>query len=160
MDIRAFSPQDHHRLIDLTHRVFAPFYEDGFRPLMGETIFAVQHGDWRADYERQLAGLHDPERLRYIDVADDAGRIAGFVAWNVDPERGHGEIELLAVEPALRHQGTGRALCGHAMSTMKSMGARIMEIATGGDPYHSPARALYESLGCVQIPVAVYFKEL
>ncbi|MCU1531783.1 MAG: hypothetical protein JWO49_1354 [Arthrobacter sp.] len=59
-----------------------------------------------------------------------------------------------------RRSQVGRNLCEHAMSRMKDNGAKIVEIGTGGDPFHAPARALYESLGCKQIPVAVYFKEL
>ncbi|MFJ8933404.1 GNAT family N-acetyltransferase [Streptomyces sp. NPDC102364] len=43
---------------------------------------------------------------------------------------------------------------------MRLRGAEIVEIGTGGDPFHAPARALYEQLGCTQSPVAVYFRQL
>ncbi|MFJ6853057.1 hypothetical protein ACIQM3_21460 [Streptomyces sp. NPDC091271] len=42
-----------------------------------------------------------------------------------------------------------------AFGEMRKLGAEVVEIGTGGDPFHAPARALYESLGCVHIPVAV-----
>nr|WP_254678916.1 GNAT family N-acetyltransferase [Arthrobacter sp. 24S4-2] len=88
------------------------------------------------------------------------GAIAGFVSWQIDAAREHGEISILAVAPGHRRAHVGRRLCEHAMARMKDLGARIVEIGTGGDPFHGPARKLYESLGCAQIPVAVYFKEL
>ena len=33
-------------------------------------------------------------------------------------------------------------------------------VGTGGDAFHTPARALYSSLGCTELPVAVFFKQL
>lgn len=71
---------------------------------------------------------------------------------------GAGADDFPVVLAAMR--AAGRQLCEHAMASMKGLGARIVEIGTGGDPFHAPARRLYESLGCAQIPVAVYFKEL
>jgi hypothetical protein len=43
---------------------------------------------------------------------------------------------------------------------MRAEHAEYVEIGTGGDDFHAPARAFYESLGCVKLPVAVYFREL
>ncbi|MDP9886032.1 ribosomal protein S18 acetylase RimI-like enzyme [Sinomonas atrocyanea] len=157
---RPYSPSDGPRILELTLSVFGPFYEDSFRPLVGEVVFTIQHGNWREDYEKTVPGLHNPANGRHVDVAEDDGRIAGYVAWRVDPERGHGAIEILAVDPVNRRAGLGRGLCEHALGRMKALGARMVEIGTGGDPFHAPARALYESLGCIQLPVAVYFKEL
>jgi hypothetical protein len=47
-----------------------------------------------------------------------------------------------------------------AGETMRREGAKMVEIGTGGDPFHATARSLYESLGCTKLPVAVYFREL
>ena len=38
---------------------------------------------------------------------------------------------------------------------------QVVSIGTGGtDAFHAPARALYESLGCVPVHVAYYLKQL
>lgn len=58
MLVRAFRQEDLAALIDLTIDTFRPFYEDYFRPLVGEAVFANQHGTWRDDYRSQVAGLH------------------------------------------------------------------------------------------------------
>ena len=42
----------------------------------------------------------------------------------------------------------------------RALGAEMVEIRTGADDFHAPARALYESLGCVQYPTAAYYREL
>lgn len=160
MLIRPFAARDEQPILDLTLSVFAPFYEESFRPLVGEVVFSVQHGDWREDYASMIPALHRPADHQHVDVAEAEGSVAGYVGRSVDPLREHGVISILAVAPAFRGAHVGRALCENAMSGMKARGARIVEIGTGGDPFHAPARALYESLGCTQIPVAVYIREL
>lgn len=160
MLIRPFLAQDEQPILDLTISTFEPFYEGSFRSLMGEVIFGVQHADWREEYAWSIPALHDPNASKYLDVAVVGGVLAGYVSWEVDAPRGHGTITILAVSPGHRRSHVGRQLCEQAMTAMKNLGAQIVEIGTGGDPFHAPARALYESLGCSQIPVAVYFKEL
>ncbi|MEW1680292.1 GNAT family N-acetyltransferase [Streptomyces sp. NPDC093594] len=160
MLIRAFTPHDLARLTELTIQTFRPFYEDSFRPLVGEAVFANQHGDWRDDYRKQVPELHAPERHMYVDVAEGDDGIAGYVAWSVDPARRNGTVSHLAVAAEHRRDHVGTALCEHAFARMRSLGAEVVEIGTGGDPFHAPARALYERLGCTALPVAVYYREL
>jgi ribosomal protein S18 acetylase RimI-like enzyme len=161
MDLRPYFPDDLPHLIDLTIDTFGPFYEQQFRPEVGELIFAHQHGDWREDYRKQVPTLHDPANGRYVVVAETGeGDLAGYAAWTVDLAKLHGDIEILAVSAAHRRDHTATALCEHAFADMRARGVEVATIGTGGDPFHAPARALYEKLGCTGIRVAVYFKEL
>lgn len=160
MRIRAFRQDDLATLTDLTIDTFRPFYEDYFRPLVGEVVFANQHGAWRDDYRTQLAGLHDPDQHRYVAVAETDDTIAGYVAWGVDPARRNGTVTILAVAAAHRRHQVGTALCEHAFAGMRALGAEVVEIGTGNDPFHGPARALYERLGCTELPIAVYYRQL
>ncbi|ATL33136.1 GNAT family N-acetyltransferase [Streptomyces formicae] len=127
---------------------------------MGEAVFAVQHGNWRDDYRRQVAELHAPEQHTYVAIADVEDSIAGYVAWSVDPARKKGEVTILAVSAPYRRHHVGTALCEHAFQQMRALGAEVVEIGTGGDQFHAPARALYEALGCTPHPLAVYFRQL
>ncbi|MEU4834637.1 GNAT family N-acetyltransferase [Streptosporangium sp. NPDC023615] len=160
MLIRPFARHDLARLTELTIETFRPFYEDSFRPLVGEVVFANQHGDWRGDYRREVAGLHAPDRHMYVAVAEIGDAVAGYVAWSVDVARGNGTVSHLAVSAGHRRHRTGTALCEHAFDRMRALGAEVVEIGTGGDPFHAPARALYEKLGCVPLPVVVYYRRL
>ena len=160
MLIRLFRPHDLARLIELTIETFRPFYEDSFRPLVGEVVFANQHGNWRDDYRTQVAELHEPGRHKYVAVAEVDGAVAGYVAWSVDPVRKNGTITHVAVAPEHRRHHAGTALCEHAFGEMRALGAEVVEIGTGGDPFHAPARALYERLGCTVLPIAVYYRQL
>jgi len=160
MRIRAFTQQDLVPLTELTIDTFRPFYEDSFRPLMGEAVFAVQHGEWRDDYRKQVAELHAPEQHSYVAIAEAEDTIAGYVAWSVAPARKKGEITILAVSAQRRRHHVGTALCEHAFEQMRGVGAEVVEIDTGGDRFHAPARALYEALGCTALPRTVYFRQL
>jgi alpha-glucuronidase len=49
----------------------------------------------------------------------------------------------------------------HAFADMTERDVEVVTIGTGGtDSFHAPARALYESLGCMPVHVAVYFRHL
>ncbi len=159
MLIRRFDQRDLTPLTELTIDTFRPYYEDFFRPLVGEVVFANQHGGWRDDYRQQVAELHSPERHRYVAVAEADG-IAGYVAWSVDPARRNGIVTILAVSAKHRRHGVATSLCEHAFDEMRNLGAEAVEIGTGGDLFHAPARALYESLGCIPLPVTVYYRQL
>jgi ribosomal protein S18 acetylase RimI-like enzyme len=159
MRIREYAETDLPRLIDLTIATFGPFYEESFRPLVGDVIFTRQHGDWQDDYRRTVPQLHDPAAGKYVAVAE-TDVLAGYVAWSLDPAREKGAVEMLAVSTEVRRGNVGTALCEHAFTALREAGARYVEIGTGGDDFHAPARAFYESLGCIKLPVAVYFREL
>lgn len=160
MHIRAYVEHDLPQLIQLTIDPFGPFYEQHFRPLVGDTVFAHQHGDWREDYRAQVPTLHDPSAHKYVAVAEKDDELPGYVAWNINPARRHGEIEILAVARGHRRSGIGSTLCRHAFSEMTDHAVEVAVVGTGGDAFHTPARTLYSSLGCTELPVAVFFKQL
>lgn len=160
MHIRPFQPDDLPRLIDLTIETFGPFYEDSFRPAVGELVFSHQHGSWRDDYRAQVPALHDPNNGKLVAVADIGGTVVGYVAWNVDESGKHGEIFILTVSADNRRHHTGTYLCEHALANMKAGGVEVVALGTGGDPFHAPARSLYESLGFTPFPGVYYFKAI
>jgi hypothetical protein len=81
MDLRPFRPADLDRLLELTIATFGPFYEPSFRGIVGDTVMANQHGNWREDYHNQWQSLLDPDNGKYVLVAEDHGEIVGFIAW-------------------------------------------------------------------------------
>jgi len=162
VNIRPYHSRDLNALTELTIATFGPFYEDHFRPLVGETIFHHQHGRWAGDYRAQVPALHDPAAGQHVAVAETSdGAVAGYVAWTVDPGRRHGDVVILAVAATRRRDHIGTALCQYAFGDMTDKNVEVVTIGTGGtDSFHAPARALYESMGCVPVHVAVYFKQL
>ena len=160
MNLRPYESGDLARLIELTITTFGSFYEQSFRSIVGDFVFMHQHGTWREDYHEKVGDLHEPDQNKYVAVVEDESKIVGYVAWDIDPARRHGNISILAVGPSHRRRGVGRMLCEHAMADMESRGVDVVEVGTGGDAFHAPARGLYEDLGYTLFPTAVYFKKL
>ncbi len=161
MNIRPYRPTDLPSLVDLTIEVFGPFYEQSFRSMVPADVYAHQHGSWADDYRESVPKLHDPDHNKHVAVAEaDTGEIVGYIAWVIDTLRRHGEIDTVGVRESARGHDLGRRLCEHAMSHMRECGVEVVELGTGGDEFHAPARALYEALGFHQVPVAVYMRAL
>ncbi|TWP34555.1 GNAT family N-acetyltransferase [Leekyejoonella antrihumi] len=164
MRIRVYRDSDQDTLIALTISTFRPFYEQSFPQLMNhdEHVITHQHGQWEEDHRWQVPSLHSPAEGKHVAVAvDDEDQITGYVAWCPDTSRPtHGEIDIIAVDAGHRGAGIGTALMEHAMSQMRADGMRFVELGTGGDTFHAPARRLYEALGFYVIPTATYLRSL
>ena len=161
MHIRQFQPSDLPTLVDLTIEVFGPFYERSFRSMVPPDVYEHQHGHWADDYRESVPKLHDPAHDKYVAVAvSDEGHIIGYIGWDIDREDRHGSINPLAVRESARRSGTGRSLCEHALSAMREHDLEVVSLGTGGDWFHAPARALYESLGFYPVPVVAYLRAI
>lgn len=160
MQIRTYDDDDLPRLITLTIATFRPFYEDYVRPLLGEEVFAHQHGRWQQDYRDEVPTLHDPANGRHLAVAESGGDVAGYVAWRPGERPASGQITMLAVAADHRRQQVGRLLCEHAIAALRADGVEVVGIGTGDDAFHAAARALYEDLGFTKIPIAGYLRKI
>jgi ribosomal protein S18 acetylase RimI-like enzyme len=159
MQIRLCNESDLPRVTDLVIEVFGPFYEQSFRSMVPPDVFEHQHGSWADDYRDLVPTLLDPAAQKYLAVAGSAGgEFDGCVAWEVNTPRRHGHIRLVGVREPAREQGVGRALCEYALSDLRARGVEVVEVGTGGDGFHAPARALYESLGFHPIPIMGYLR--
>lgn len=75
------------------------------------------------------------------------GALAGFASCRVNPDNGIGEIGYNAVDPRFLGHGIGKTLLQHALEHLRQEGIRDVEVVTGLDPGHAPARSIYESAG-------------
>jgi ribosomal protein S18 acetylase RimI-like enzyme len=160
MRTRSFESSDLDRLLQLTISTFRPFFVDSFPGYVGAAIAANEAGDWHNDYRRQWDGLHDPSSNKYVIVAENEGQPVGFLAWSMNPDARRAEIDILAVDAVHRRSRIASALCVDAFAEMKRLGAEVVELGTGGDAFHAPARAFYDSLGMTAFPQARYFMTL
>jgi len=161
MHIRTFQLSDLPALVDLTIEVFGPFYEQSFRTMVPPDVYEHQHGHWADDYRASVPKLHDPEQGKHVAVAVASdGQLSAFVGWHIDRKGRHGQIEPLAVRETHRRSGLGRALCEHAIRAMREQPLEVVSLGTGGDWFHAPARALYESMGFHPVPVVYYLRGL
>lgn len=162
MQLRTYDPSDFETVLALNIDTFGPFMAD-YREHVGDVVFTLERDDWQGTYARQIPTLHAPADGRWVVIAEDGGPgtpILGYVAWALDQETAHGTIELLAVSREHRGRHVATTLCRHAMDDLRTRGARTVDVGTGGDAFHAPARACYESLGFIAVPVVHYVREL
>ena len=159
MDIREFQASDLPALVDLTIEAFRPLFERYWPDLMVPEVFAHDHADWEATYRREVPTLHKPHEHRFVTVAEEQGRVLGYIGWHV-ANGDSGRLQMVAVHPDFQGRGVGTALCHAVLDLMRTQGVVVAHIGTGGDDFHSRARRLYESLGFRAMPVVDYTKAL
>jgi ribosomal protein S18 acetylase RimI-like enzyme len=151
MYIRPYQPSDLEFLKRLTLEGFAGVSIDhGIEERFGR----INGCDWRwrktrhidDDVARDAAGVF---------VADDEGKVVGYITTWQDREAGIGHIPNLAVAASHRNQGLGRTLIEHAMNHFRAAGlshAKIETLAQNAIGNH-----LYPSLGFVEVARQVHF---
>jgi ribosomal protein S18 acetylase RimI-like enzyme len=159
MHIRNVEARDLPVLVDLTIEAFRPLFERHLPALVSPEVFAHDHASWENDYRSEVPALHAPEHHRFITVAEEGGRLLGYVGWNVT-DGDAGRLEMVATRPADQRRGVGTALCRDVLGSMRGEGVAVVHVGTGGDAFHAPARRLYESLGFTGWPVVDYARPL
>jgi len=85
----------------------------------------------------------------------------GFVAaCFIDEDATRASEIHIAVDPAHQGAGLGAALMQRAITEIEVQGVALTVIATGVDPGHAPARALYEKLDFTPLHQVRYYRKL
>jgi ribosomal protein S18 acetylase RimI-like enzyme len=158
--IRPLADGDLEAVVVLSLAAWAPVFAS-IEGELGPEIFRLLYPDWRAAQAAAVEAVCTaPEHTVWVAVAD--GRPVGFVAVGEVDEGGPraGEIVMVAVDPAAQRAGTGAALVSHAVAHLRAAGFELAVIATGGDPGHAPARALYEHLAFRPLRQVRYYHRL
>lgn len=79
--------------------------------------------DFLSDVDLTLSALAEPSVRLWIE-RDHAGRVVGSTGYELRAEGGDALIRSVAVHPAQRTRGRGRALAEHAIAAAREEGAR------------------------------------
>ena len=151
MNIRPFQPSDLRLLKAITVEAFTGVsidhgIEEQFGPIHGH--------DWKWRKARHIDEdvARDPAG---VFVAEDNGRVVGYISTWQDREAGIGHIPNIAIAPEYRGQGLGRLLIEHALAHFRASGlthAKIETLAQNAIGNH-----LYRDLGFVEVARQVHF---
>lgn len=157
--IRIYEPRDFDRVHQICVAAFTPVHE-GFEQSLGAEMFAREYPSWQARYADDIRGLVAAPNIQ-LHVVEDGGVVVGFVTTRIDPARKVGELGLNAVDPAQQGKGIGKEMYALALRNLKERGADYVDVGTGADAAHAPARAAYEAVGFDRsIPVIYYYRKL
>jgi GNAT superfamily N-acetyltransferase len=149
-----------HTEIETVVAAWAPVFAS-FELELGPEIYRMLYPDWRSAQASAVEAVcRAPENDVWVAVID--AREVGFVAVGYVDEGGTraGEIEMIAVDPGYQGAGIGASLVNRAVTEIKSRGVDLAVVATGGDPGHEPARALYEKLHFDALHQVRYYRKL
>jgi len=155
--IRPLTPADLEAVVDLSLLAWEPVFMS-FENILGTAIFDLLYRPhWRAaqaDNVRRSC-LADGAESFVVTTTEDV--TVGFVVLQQDQDESLGVIEMIAVHPEHQRLGHARALMEFAIQRLRDQGLELLNVGTGGDPGHEPARALYEAVGFTGVPLVNYY---
>jgi len=155
--IRPLTDTDLDKVVELSLRAWAPVF-DSFAKVLGSEIYLRLYPDWSTG---QAKAVQEVCAGDHVFVAEVAGAVAGFSAVVIrDDDPMTGEIDMLAVDPDHQRQGVGSALIEHSVDYLHRAGVVLVDVATGGDAGHAPARRAYEQAGFTPLPLVRYYRAL
>jgi len=155
--IRPLTSVDLEAVVDLSLLAWEPVFAS-FEKILGSAIFGLLYRpEWRAAQAASVRRncLADDAESFVLATAD--GLVAGFVVLQQDQDESLGMIEMIAVHPEHQRRGHGRTLMEFAVQRLRDQGLKLINVGTGGDPGHAPARALYEAVGFTGLPLVNYY---
>jgi len=159
-EMRLCMKSDVEAIVELGLLAWEPVFES-FENIMGPTVFAIVYPDWKKTQRDEIERVCRKTDNFDTYVVEMEGRVVGFTTLELNQEVKKGEIYFLAVHPGAQNEGIGTALNLFAIKKMKDAGMKIIEVGTGGDPSHAPARRSYEKAGFKRVlPVVKYYMDL
>ena len=155
--IRTLIAADVDAVVALSLRAWAPVFAS-FAKVLGSDIYPRVYPDWSAG---QARAVRDSCAGEHVFVAEVAGTVVGFSAVVIrDDDPRSGELDMLAVDPDHQRQGVGTALITHSVDYLRRAGVVVVDVATGGDEGHAPARHAYAKAGFTPLPLVRYYLAL
>lgn len=151
MNIRLFHPAD---LAELRRITIEGFEGIAFDQNIERHIGILAGHDWRwrkarhvdEDCEANPAGVF---------VAEEQGRVLGWISTRIDRATGKGRIPNLAVDAAARGRGVGRALIAHANEYLRREGMECVTIETMAN--NPVGQHLYPSCGFIETGRQIHY---
>ena len=159
LQIRPFNNSDLNDIVQLSLLAWEPVFT-AWEQILGPKLYPIAiYPDWRKSQKEVVEKICSDEKITTW-VAEVAGKVVGFVAYELDDNNKIGEIQLLAVHPDYQNDGIGTELNTFALQKLKDGGMKLAVVGTGGDEGHAPARRSYEKAGYTALPLVRYYKDL
>jgi ribosomal protein S18 acetylase RimI-like enzyme len=151
MTIRTYQPGD----LEEMKRITVEGFDGTAIDQHVERLCGVINGhDWRWRKARQITGDCEANPAG-VFVAEEDGRVLGYVTTVVDREAGKGRIPNLAVDTACQGRGLGRQLIERALDYFRAEGLAVAVIETMSN--NEKGQHLYPSCGFVEIARQIHF---
>jgi ribosomal protein S18 acetylase RimI-like enzyme len=143
--IRPYRESDLPLIMDLGNRAWEGIY-DFYRQCYGQELALLMRpspSTSKGEAIRRQAMRH-PE---WILIAEEDGKLIGFLVYELDEAHKIGQIDNNAVELTHRGKGVGQQLYQVVFERFRAAGMKYARVSTGMDEAHGPARRAYERAG-------------
>lgn len=156
-EIRPFHKVDLPQMHDVRDAAFAPIYQS-FRSILGDAELArIIYGNGEDEQGAHLDKICLPDSGHHVLVATNEEKVIGFCGGSINTKSRIGTLGLNAVHPSFADCGVGTSLYEHMLRWMREQGMSAVQVSTGDDPSHAPARRAYEKVGFEKsIPSLLY----
>ena len=158
--IRPATAEDVPAACEIARLAWQPVFAE-FRRRVGDEIFQRLYNDWESDKMKQVSQAFE-QHPGCMLVTETGGRVAAFITYFViNPARGLGEIGNNAVHPDFQGRGLGKRQYERVFEELRAQGCTIVQVTTGLDDAHLPARKAYEAVGFdKELPKITYMRTL
>lgn len=152
--IRSATAADAEAIGEIAKAAWKPIF-DGYREQMGDEIFHFLYPEDPTEKKKEECARAADSGACF--VAEYEGKVVGFATYLIKETLG-----ILANNAvALRGRGIAGLLHARIFEEMKALGCKAVEVRTGLDDAHAPARRAYEKDGFMHsIPSITYYKML
>jgi ribosomal protein S18 acetylase RimI-like enzyme len=151
MVIRLYQPGD----LDAMKRITVEGFDGTAIDQSVERALGVLGGrDWRWRKARQIEEDCEAHPAG-VFVAEENGRVIGYITTRVDREASKGRIPNLAVDESARGRGLGRQLLEYALAYFRREGLAFAMIETMSN--NAAGQHLYPSCGFVEVCRQIHF---
>jgi len=157
--VRPYTSADWRAVRDICIAAFAPIH-DGFERALGRELYLLVYPNWKASNESYLHSLCDTDECQRILVAEINSTVVGFIHFELQLDKASGRLGLNAVHPSWQRRGIASLMYSRVLEILRENGIKLVQVGTGGDEAHFPARRAYEKSGFSPIPVIHYYKKL
>ncbi len=158
--IRPLVTDDLKAVVDLSLLAWEPVFVS-FENILGASIFGrLYRPDWRSAQAAAVEAMCLADDVEAFVIVTSTDVIAGFMALQQHEAEATGQVQMIAVHPQHQRRGHARALMEFAIQRFRERGLALVNVGTGGDPGHAPARALYEAVGFTGVPLVNYYLAL
>ena len=159
LQIRPLNNSDIDDLVELSLLAWVPVFT-AWEQILGPKLYPIAiYPDWRKSQKDVVEKGCSNENFTTW-VAEQGGKVVGFVAYELNDNNKIGEVQLLAVHPEYQNHGIGTELNNFALEKLKEAGMKLAVVGTGGDEGHAPARKSYEKAGYTALPLVRYYKDI
>ena len=117
-----------------------------FRPMLEvdlDQVVEIEKASMPSPWSRELFEAELKRELARYFVAEDEGKVAGYLGYWEAPQEAH--IINLAVSPGHRNRGIGQNMLEYCMEFARKRGAQLATLEVRES--NGPARRMYEKCG-------------